>query len=129
MTRQVLLVGALAVVMALGTWWLGWWVVPVLGAAWGVARYGAYPSATAAVAAALGWMLILGVQALRGPMGEVSRILASALDVPGWTPLLITALFPAGLAAASARLARCLLPLLEGAGAAGHSGTSHAERA
>lgn len=114
MIRQLLLVVALAVVMALGTWWLGWWAVPVLGAAWGVARYGAYPSATAAVAAALGWMLILLVQALRGPMGEVSRTLAAVLSVPGWVPVLLTALFPAGLAAASARLARCLLPLLEG---------------
>jgi hypothetical protein len=132
MTRQVLLVSALAVVMALGTWWLGWWVVPVVGAAWGVARFGAYPSATAAVAAALGWMLILAVQALRGPMGEVSRTLAGALGVPGWTPLVATALFPAGLAAAAARFARCVLPLLEGerpAGAAGGARISGAEGA
>jgi hypothetical protein len=114
MTRQLLLAAALAVVMALGTWWLGWWAVPVLGAAWGVARYGAYPSATAAAAAGLGWMLLLSVQALRGPMGDGSRILGGALGTPGWVPLLATALFPAGLAAAAARLARCVLPLLEG---------------
>jgi len=119
MIRQALLVGALAVVMALGTWWLGWWAVPVLGAAWGVARYGAYPSATAGVAAALGWLLVLGVQATRGPMGEVSRTLAGALGMPGWTPLLAAALFPAGLGAAAARLARCLLPVLEGDRAGG----------
>lgn len=130
MTRQVLLVGALAVVMALGTWWLGWWVVPVLGAAWGVARYGAYPSSTAAVAAALGWMLILGFQALRGPVGEVSRTLAGALGMPGWMPLVATALFPAGLAASAARLARCVLPLLEGErGGGGDARTTRVERA
>ena len=129
MTRQVLLVVALAVIMTLGTWWLGWWVVPVVGAAWGVARYGAYPSATAGVAAALGWMLILGVQALRGPMGEVSRTLAAVLAVPGWVPVLLTALFPAGLAAASARVAGCLLPLLEGDRAGGEQATVPAEEA
>jgi hypothetical protein len=113
-TRQLLLVGALALAVALGTWWLGWWVVPILGAAWGAARYGAYPSATAGVAAALGWMLLVGVGALQGPMGEVSRTLAGALGVPGWVPLVLMALFPAGLAAAGARVARCVLPLLEG---------------
>lgn len=114
MIRQLLAVTVLAVAMALGTWWLGWWVVPILGAAWGAARYAAYPSITAGVAAALGWMLLVGVAALRGPMGEVSRTLAGALSVPGWLPLVVTGLFPAGLAAASARFARCVLPLLEG---------------
>jgi len=126
-TRQLVLVAALAVVMALGTWWLGWWVVPVLGAAWGVARYGAYPSATAGVAAALGWLLILGFQAIRGPMGEVSRTLAAVLSMPGWVPIVATALFPAGLAAAAARLAQCLMPLLEGAG--GDGTTARAQEA
>jgi hypothetical protein len=114
MIRHLLLVGALTAAMALGTWWLGWWVVPVLGAAWGVARYGAYPSVTAAVAAALGWTVILGVQAVQGPMGEVSRTLAGAVGVPGWLPMIATLLFPAGLAAAAARLARSIQPLLEG---------------
>jgi len=131
--RQLLAVTVLAVAMALGTWWLGWWVVPILGAAWGVARYGAYPSATAGVAAALGWLLLVGVGALRGPMGDVSRTLAGALSVPGWVPLLVTGLFPAGLAAAGARFARCVLPLLEGdrggAGAAAEAHTTEPERA
>jgi hypothetical protein len=126
MIRQLLAVTVLAAAMALGTWWLGWWVVPILGAAWGAARYAAYPSMTAGVAAALGWLLLVGVAALRGPMGEVSRTLAGALSVPGWVPLLVTGLFPAALAAAGARFARCVLPMLEGERAgAGTAGTAH----
>jgi hypothetical protein len=125
MSRQLLLVAVIALAVALGTWWLGWWVVPILGAAWGVARYGSYPSTTAGVAAALGWMLLLGVGALRGPMGEVSRTLAGALGVPGWVPLAITGLFPAGLAASGAWVARCVLPLLEGDRARGAAGEGH----
>ncbi len=121
MMRQLLIVLVLGVAMALGTWWVGWWVVPVLGAAWGVARYGAYPSATAGVAGALGWMLLVGAAALRGPMGDVSRVLGGALSLPGWVPLLITLAFPAALAAAAARTAGAVLPVLEGerAGAVG----------
>jgi hypothetical protein len=133
MRRQLVVILALAAAMALGTWWLGWWVVPVLGAAWGVARYGAYPSTTAGVAAALGWTALLGIAALQGPMGEVSRTVGGVLSAPGWVPLALTALFPAGLAAASARVSGALMPLLEGAsarhdepvepGAAGHGGS------
>ena len=132
MRRQLLAVLVLAAAMALGTWWLGWWAVPVLGAAWGAARYGAYPGTTAGVAAALGWMLLLGVAALQGPMGQVSRMVGGVLSVPGWVPLALTAVFPAGLAAASARVSGALMPLLEGTstrhdepvepGAAGHAG-------
>lgn len=131
MRRQFLALGILAVAMALGTWWLGWWVVPVLGAAWGVARYGAFPSATAGVGAALGWMLLLGVSALQGPMGTVSRTLADAMSVPGWVPLALTALFPAALAATSAWLSGAIMPLLEGAsppGGAVRSESSGASR-
>jgi hypothetical protein len=120
MRRQLLAVLVLAAAMALGTWWLGWWVVPVLGAAWGVARYGAYPSVTAGVAAALGWVALVGVAAVWGPMGEVSRTVAGVLSVPGWVPIALTALFPAALAATSARLSGALMPLLEGSG--GHHG-------
>lgn len=125
MSRQLLLVAVLAAAVALGTWWLGWWVVPILGAAWGVARYGAYPSATAGIAAALGWMLLVGIGALRGPMGEVSRALAGAIGVPGWVPLAVTGLFPAGLAAGGAWVARCVLPLLEGDRSRGTAGDGH----
>lgn len=115
MRRQLAAIGLLAVVTALGTWWIGWWAAPVVGAAWGAARFGAYPARTAAVATALGWMLLLAYQALHGAMGEVSRLVGGVLGVPGWTALAAAALFPAALAATGARLSCAIMPLLESA--------------
>lgn len=118
MKRQLFSVLLLAVVTAAATWWIGWWAAPVCGAAWGAARFGDYPAWTAAVGAALGWMLLLAYEALLGSMGEVSRLVGSTLGVPGWVPLAAAAAFPAALAAAGAGVSRGLMPLLEGAPAA-----------
>jgi hypothetical protein len=114
MIRQLLAVVVLALAMALGTAWIGWWAVPVFAAVWGVARYGAHPTATAAVGGALAWVVLLAITALRGPAGETSRVLGSAMAVPGWLPLLLTVLFPAALGGAAARLAHTIVPMLEG---------------
>jgi hypothetical protein len=114
MTRQLLAVAALALAMALGTAWIGWWAVPVFGAVWGVTRYGAYPAATAAVAGAMAWMVLLAITALGGPAGEASRALGDAMSLPGWVPLALTALYPAALGAAAAAVSRAVVPGLEG---------------
>jgi hypothetical protein len=119
MIRQLLAIVVLALVMALGTAWIGWWVVPLFGAVWGVTRYGAYPAATAAVGGALAWMALLGITALRGPAGETSRVLGDAMGMPGWVPLVLTALFPAAVSAAAAQLAHTIVPGIEGGLAAG----------
>jgi hypothetical protein len=111
--RQLGIVLLLAVAMAVGTWWLGWWAVPVIGAAWGVARYGQHSAWTAAVAAALAWVLLLGLLALRGPVGDLARIVGGALTLPGWVLVLATVVFPAALAGTAARLSRVLLALVE----------------
>ena len=116
MIRQLLAVGVLALAMALGTAWIGWWAVPVFGAVWGVTRYGAYPAATAAVGAGLAWMVLLALTALQGPVGDLSRTVAGAMALPGWVPLALTALFPAALSGTAAALAHGIMPVLEGGG-------------
>lgn len=113
MIRQLGIILLLAVAMAVGTWWLGWWAVPIIGAAWGVARYGQYSAWTAAVAAGLSWMLVLGLVALRGPVGDLARIVGGALTLPGWVLVLAVVVFPAALAGTAARLSRVLLSLVE----------------
>lgn len=106
MRRHLGLIAALAAVIALATWWIGWWTVPLVGAAWGVARRGeGFPAATAGVAATLAWVGLLGVQALAGPIGELSRRLGGVMGLPGWVLLLAALAFPAILAAAAAALA------------------------
>jgi hypothetical protein len=64
-------------------------------------------------------MVLLGITALRGPAGETSRVLGSAMGLPGWAPLLLTALFPAALSGAAARLAHTIVPMLESGPGAG----------
>jgi hypothetical protein len=109
--RHLLLIATLALVMGLATWWIGWWTVAVVGAAWGVARRGEdYPAATAGVAAGLSWCSLLAVQSTQGPVGELSRRLGGVLSVPGWVPLAAAVLFPAILAAAAAALTGTLAP-------------------
>lgn len=127
MTRQLLAIVVLALAMALGTAWIGWWAVPVFGAVWGVTRYGAYPAATAAVAGALSWVALLTVTALGGPAGETSRMLGSAMALPGWVPLLLTVLFPAALSGVAAQLAHTIVPAVEGGSGPGAAPRDHGE--
>jgi len=127
MIRQLLAILVLALAMALGTAWIGWWAVPVFGAVWGVARYGAYPTATAALGGALAWVVLLALTALRGPAGEASRMLGSVMSVPGWVPLLLAVVFPAALGGAAARLAHGIMPMLEGGAGAGSTSRGDAE--
>jgi hypothetical protein len=111
MRRHLLLIGILGVVMGIATWWIGWWTVPLVGAAWGVARRGEdYPAATAGVAASLAWCVLLAVRAAQGPIGELSRRLGGVLGTPGWVPLLAAVAFPAILAAAAAGFTGALTP-------------------
>jgi hypothetical protein len=111
MRRHFGLIAVLTAVMVIATWWIGWWTVAIIGAAWGIARRGeGLPAATAAAAAGLAWTLLLALQASRGPVGELSRRLGGALALPGWAPLLATIAFPALLGGAAAALAGRLAP-------------------
>ena len=63
-SRASLRIVLLAIAFALGTWILGWWAVPLLGAAWGLLRRGTPRFATAFIAAALaGGALLAGCAA------------------------------------------------------------------
>lgn len=96
----------LAIVFALGTVLLGWWVVPLLAIAIGALQHGApRPGLTAALAAALGWGGYLAVVALGGgPVTSFASSLAASMQLPGWAPLAATLVFPALLAGPAAYL-------------------------
>jgi hypothetical protein len=109
MRRTLLQVGVLALAVAGATWWIGWWTVPLVAAAWGAAARGeGYPVITSAVGAALGWVLLLALEATAGPVGELSRKLGGIMGVPGWVPLALTVALPAALAAGAAGLVGAL---------------------
>lgn len=98
-----------AVAVALGTWYGAWWAPALWGAIVGAAWARARPARWAALAAALGWALLLVVPWLQGhPVGTLARGLSASLGLPTWGFVLATPLFAALLAGSAARAASLL---------------------
>ncbi|MBK6488126.1 MAG: hypothetical protein IPF98_14990 [Gemmatimonadetes bacterium] len=96
----------LAVGIAIGTIMLGWWSVPVVALAYGVAlRRSRFPAMTAAASGAIAWGGYLGLAMLGGaPVVRFGRELAASMQLPGWAPFTATLIFPAVLAGLAAYL-------------------------
>ena len=106
MRRQFTEIGVLAATIAVATAWVGWWTVPLVGAAWGFGRHGeGWPVATSAVSASLAWVVLLAFTALRGPVGTLSGQVGGVMGIPGWLLILVFLIFPAALAGAAAAAA------------------------
>ena len=109
MKRQFLEIGVLAAVTAVASAWVGWWTVPLVAAAWAFARHGeGRPISTSAVSASLAWVVLLGITAFQGPVGELSRQVGGVMGISGLGPLVLTLLYPAALAGAAAAVAHGL---------------------
>lgn len=99
----------LSLAFAVGTWVGGWWAVPVLGAAWGlVQRRSLRRAPMAGLSAAAGWTILLGWQALRGPVGELAETVGPVLSLSGSQFFLLTLGFAAVSAWAAAATAGSL---------------------
>jgi len=96
----------LALAIALGTIWLAWWVVPVVGLGYGAFMHRSRrPGLTAAAAGSLAWggyLALLGAGG--GPVSSFATSLAESMQVPGYAPLLATLGFPAILAGTASYL-------------------------
>ncbi len=91
---------------------IGWWALPILGVVWGViARDRPRPVTTAALAAALGWLVILAWASTQGPVGSVARQVAAVMSLPGPVLLFIVLLFAAVLSGAAAEIGRFVATL------------------
>jgi hypothetical protein len=103
-TFRIALFAALsAAATALG----GWWTVPLLAALWvRVLPSDRRGPATTVVGAAAGWLALLGVEALHGPIPALATLLSAVLGLPRAGFLLATVLFPAALAGSAAILAK-----------------------
>jgi hypothetical protein len=110
MTRGAGRVALLLIGLALGTRFLGWWTVPIVGGAYGLlAATDRWPGLTAAIAAAVVWLGELAVAALAGaPIGTFGRDLALSMQLPSWAMFVVTAAFPALLAGSAAVLTSAL---------------------
>jgi hypothetical protein len=96
----------LAVVIALGTVLVDWWIVPVVGLAYGlVSRRSKAPGTVAALAGAVAWGGYLAIIGFGGaPVGSFGGNLARSLELPAWLPHVATMVFPALLAGSAAYL-------------------------
>ena len=107
MTRAALLdLAVLASLTAAGTWFGGWWAIPVLAALWQLLRPGA-PAWRAGLAAALGW----GVLVAREPWAPLARLtsrVSGVFHLPPGGALVVALGFAWLLAWSAARLVRPL---------------------
>ena len=107
-TRKPLQVNALKILLlgsafALGTIVIGWWAVPVLGAAWGLVGPNRKRAPLfAAVSAGWGWVLLLLWTAWQGPLLTLADRAAGVIGVGGARLLGITVAFSLVLAWAAA---------------------------
>jgi hypothetical protein len=98
-------IALLAIAIAIGTWVLGWWAVPLLGAVWGVLQRGRPRFVTAFAAAAIAWASLLAFDALQGAMGRLAGVLGGVFMLPGAALLVVTVLYAALLAGCAAQVA------------------------
>ena len=96
----------LAVVMAGLTLLYGWWTVPIVAFVWGLAagRWSPRAAALAALAAALAWGALLGVDALGGRLGGLGTLFGTIAKQPRAVFFALSLLFPAVLAWSAAAL-------------------------
>lgn len=97
----------------LGTAFVGWWTVPVVGGAWGVVTaYDGKPWRAAALAAAAAWAILLASSATRGPLLTLAGTLGAIFGLPGFAVLLLALIFPALLAWSAAGLVSAVREIL-----------------
>ncbi|MDB4885600.1 MAG: hypothetical protein JWN79_1038 [Gemmatimonadetes bacterium] len=95
---------ALAVVLALATWGAGWWGVLVVALIAGTLWRRTHGARWCALAAALGWALLLAVDAVSGRFGTLSRGVGGLMRVPPLALVLVTLLFAAAAAWSAAAI-------------------------
>ena len=103
--RNFARVALLGVAIAIGTWILGWWAVPLLGAVWGVLRRGQPRFWTAALAGAVGWWLLMLYDAALGPVGTMGTLLGGIFSIGAWGMVVLMYVFPFLLAGCAAQVA------------------------
>ena len=103
--RRMLRVALLAAAMAVGTWSLGWWAVPAIGAAWGLLQRGRPRFVETFAGAALAWTALLAFDATHAAFGRLTTVLGGVFMLPGAVLLLVTVLYAALLAGCAAQVA------------------------
>jgi hypothetical protein len=99
---RILLVAA---VVALATWFLGWWSVPLTGAVYALLRRGEdHAVLEAALGAMLAWGALLAWQTTNPAYSRLSAAISGVFPVPAVVLMVVAVLFAGLLAGAAARL-------------------------
>lgn len=97
---------ALALVVTAATWAIGWWaVVPVALVTGWFLREVPTIAAWTALGGALGWALLLAIDALFGRLGALGHVLSRTVDLPMAALVVLTLAIPAVLGWSAATLA------------------------
>lgn len=99
----------LVAVLALTTWFIAWWTVPIIAGAWGFLRRRdpAAPLA-AGLAAMVAWGVLVLLASRGAPAGSVLRSVGAAMQVGPGALGALTIAFPALVAASAAGLVRAV---------------------
>ncbi|MBX3175380.1 MAG: hypothetical protein KF709_13275 [Gemmatimonadaceae bacterium] len=97
--------------MTLSTWAFGWAAVVVVAAAWTwIRRTDPAVPVLAGIGGAGSWALLLGLQAMQGPVARVAEVVGAAMQVgpgPLWA---LTLAYPALLAGSTSSVVRAFAP-------------------
>lgn len=102
--RQFIKHVLLAEAFAVATFALGWWAVALVGALWGLFSSDTRRARNAGIAASAGWLTLLVLDAVRGPVPAMADQLGSVMKLPAAAIYAITLFFPALLAWSAAVL-------------------------
>jgi hypothetical protein len=110
MTLRALVEGAvMTLLMAAATWFIAWWTVPLLAAAWALARGGQrWIPLLAGVAGMMSWLLLVFLPSSPAAVGRLAQVAGAAMGTGPGPLFALTLAFPALLAASAASLARAI---------------------
>lgn len=99
------------ILMAAATWMIAWWAVPVVAAAWALARRNErWTPLLSGAAGMLGWLIVLLLPSSPGAVSRLADVAGAAMGTGAGPLVVLTLVFPALLGAASASFVRALAP-------------------
>jgi hypothetical protein len=116
MLRSLVKFVLIAEAFAVATYALGWWTVPLLALACGlIIHVDRKPVVYATLGATAGWLMLLLLDAARGPFGEVAARFGGVMGFPPAALVVTTLVFPGLLAWSASSIGAAVRRRMSGA--------------